>query len=240
MRRQHLGDRRVDRHPTAEVRGPGDAHARAARWAAARRRRRGRSGEIGTRGSAPASTDSPSATSSTVRPIGPCTDSCDQPMAVGCEGTRPGVGRSPTTLQNAAGLRSEPPMSLPSASGTNAGGQRRGGPAGGPAGGQPVPVGVVGDAEEGVEGVRAGGELRHVGLARPGSHRRPEPGDHELVAGRHRVAVERRAPGGAHAAGCVGVLVRDRDAVQRPDGLAGRQRGRRPSPPPRGPRRRPG
>ena len=32
-------------------------------------------------------------------------------------GTRPGDGRRPTTLQNEAGLRNEPPMSLPSASG---------------------------------------------------------------------------------------------------------------------------
>ena len=30
---------------------------------------------------------------------------------------RPGDGRNPTTLQNAAGLRSEPPVSLPSAIG---------------------------------------------------------------------------------------------------------------------------
>ena len=75
--------------------------------------------EIGTRGSGPAMADSCSATSATVRPIGPCTDTCDQPIAAGHVGTRPGVGRRPTTLQNAAGLRSEPPMSLPSASGTN-------------------------------------------------------------------------------------------------------------------------
>jgi hypothetical protein len=73
---------------------------------------------IGTRGSGPASTDSCSATSATVRPIGPCTDSCDHAIAAGQVGTRPGVGRRPTTLQNAAGLRSEPPMSLPSANGT--------------------------------------------------------------------------------------------------------------------------
>ena len=32
--------------------------------------------------------------------------------------TRPGDVRKPTTLQNAAGLRSEPPVSLPSAMGT--------------------------------------------------------------------------------------------------------------------------
>src|SRR3954463_8001448 len=73
---------------------------------------------IGTRGSAPASTDSCSATSATVRPIGPCTDSCDHPRVAGQVGTRPGVGRRPTTLQNAAGVRREPPLSLPSASGT--------------------------------------------------------------------------------------------------------------------------
>jgi hypothetical protein len=75
--------------------------------------------EIGTRRSGPASTDRASATSPTVRPIGPCTDSCDQPSAAGWVGTRPGVGRRPTTLQKPAGLRSEPPMSLPSASGTS-------------------------------------------------------------------------------------------------------------------------
>ena len=74
---------------------------------------------MGTRRSAPAITDSCSATSPTVRPIGPCTDSCDQPIGAGQVGTRPGVGRSPTTLQKPAGLRSEPPMSLPSATGTN-------------------------------------------------------------------------------------------------------------------------
>ena len=33
-------------------------------------------------------------------------------------GTRPGDGRKPTTLQKLAGLRREPPMSLPSATGS--------------------------------------------------------------------------------------------------------------------------
>src|SRR6202043_3386025 len=33
-------------------------------------------------------------------------------------GTRPGEGRKPTTLQKLAGLRKDPPMSLPSARGT--------------------------------------------------------------------------------------------------------------------------
>src|SRR5687767_10008539 len=56
-----------------------------------------------------------SATSATVRAIGPDTESGDH--EVDSLTTRPGDGRSPTTLQNAAGLRSEPPVSLPSAIG---------------------------------------------------------------------------------------------------------------------------
>ncbi len=55
--------------------------------------------------------------SATVRPIGPGTARVSQTWVEGNEGTRPGVGRSPTTLQKEAGLRSEPPMSLPSAIG---------------------------------------------------------------------------------------------------------------------------
>src|SRR2546421_1234615 len=71
---------------------------------------------MGQRGSGPAIVDSSSAASPTVRAIGPCTPSGDHGVRVGQVGTRPGVGRSPTTLQNDAGLRSEPPRSLPSAS----------------------------------------------------------------------------------------------------------------------------
>src|SRR5207342_2691040 len=41
-----------------------------------------------------------------------------QRLSVGHDGTLPSDGRSPTTPQNDAGLRSEPPMSEPSASGT--------------------------------------------------------------------------------------------------------------------------
>src|SRR5688572_16820982 len=56
------------------------------------------------------------ATSATVRAIGPATDSGDH--EADSRGTRPGEGRSPTTLQKAGGLRSEPPVSLPSAMGS--------------------------------------------------------------------------------------------------------------------------
>ncbi len=75
--------------------------------------------ETGERGSGPASTERENATSSTLRAIGPSTPSVSHGRSAGQRGTRPGEGRDPTTLQNDAGLRSEPPRSLPSASGTS-------------------------------------------------------------------------------------------------------------------------
>ena len=78
----------------------------------------GSSSEIGFRESGPAIADSNSAASATLRPMGPVTLMLPQACAAGYDGTRPAVGRSPTTLQNEAGLRREPPRSLPSAIGT--------------------------------------------------------------------------------------------------------------------------
>ena len=60
---------------------------------------------------------SSNATSPTVRAIGPWTLNANHGAGLGQRGTRPGDGRSPTTLQKLAGLRSEPPRSLPSAIG---------------------------------------------------------------------------------------------------------------------------
>ena len=65
----------------------------------------------------PAITEKSSAVSSTLRPIGPGVDRSLQAGRVDSNGTRPGDGRKPTTLQNAAGLRRDPPVSLPSAMG---------------------------------------------------------------------------------------------------------------------------
>ena len=68
--------------------------------------------------SGPAMADSSSAKSSTFRAIGPAVEMSDHAaFSFAPNGTRPGEGRKPTTLQNAAGLRSEPPVSLPSAMG---------------------------------------------------------------------------------------------------------------------------
>src|SRR4029077_7779802 len=69
------------------------------------------------RASGPAITLSSSAASPTVRTIGPETLSVDQALVIPGSGTRPGASRMPTTPQKAAGLRSDPPMSVPSASG---------------------------------------------------------------------------------------------------------------------------
>src|SRR5215210_7609918 len=72
----------------------------------------------GERGSGPEIAPSISATSRTVRAIGPSVESWDQAAWEGHEGTLPRDGLKPTTLQKDAGLRREPPMSLPSAMGT--------------------------------------------------------------------------------------------------------------------------
>src|SRR5260370_34196705 len=66
----------------------------------------------------PARTLKKNAQSVTVRATGPATLRVNHPCAFGGLGTRPGEVRRPTTLQKFGGFRSEPPMSLPSASGT--------------------------------------------------------------------------------------------------------------------------
>ena len=73
--------------------------------------------EIGERESGPAIALSIKAASLTVRAIGPCTDIGNQLARDGQTGTLPGEGRNPTTLQKLAGLRRDPPISLPSAIG---------------------------------------------------------------------------------------------------------------------------
>src|SRR5690349_12158328 len=72
----------------------------------------------GARASGPAMAASCKARSWTLRAIGPNTASGYHALGAGHSGTRPVDGRSPTTLQKLAGLRSDPPRSLPSAIGT--------------------------------------------------------------------------------------------------------------------------
>src|SRR6267142_1865948 len=74
--------------------------------------------DTGARASGPAIAERRNAVSSTVRPIGPSVESVCQPLLAGHAGTRPGVGRKPTTLQKFPGLRRLAARSLPSAKGS--------------------------------------------------------------------------------------------------------------------------
>ena len=61
--------------------------------------------------------DSISSMSRAVRAIGPSTCRCDRPTTRFSDGTRPALGRMPTTPHSAAGMRRLPALSEPSASG---------------------------------------------------------------------------------------------------------------------------
>ena len=102
------------------------------------------------------------------RPIAPSARSRRTPtngMGIGAFGTRPTLGRSATMLLKLAGLRSEPPRSLPSAIGSMPGGERRTRAAAGSAGALRRSYGIARRAVHLVVGVRAHAELRHVRLA---------------------------------------------------------------------------
>src|SRR5580693_8445871 len=75
--------------------------------------------ERGARESGPAIAPRAKARSATERPRHPDVLRVDHPNAAFGLGTRPGEGRKPTTLQNAAGFRSDPPVSDPLATGAS-------------------------------------------------------------------------------------------------------------------------
>src|SRR5689334_2923868 len=75
--------------------------------------------ESGARGSGPAIVLSGKARSATERPRHPEVLKVDHAKTVFGSGTRPMEGLKPTTLQNAAGFRSDPPVSEPLATGAS-------------------------------------------------------------------------------------------------------------------------
>src|SRR5439155_1682345 len=75
-----------------------------------------RGNDSGSAGCSPLMASSSSARSSILRAIGPCTVRLRSILAAGVCATLPMLGRIPTTPQKLAGLRSEPPMSVPCAS----------------------------------------------------------------------------------------------------------------------------
>jgi hypothetical protein len=120
-------------------------------------------------------------------------------------GTLPGEGLKPTTLQKLAGLRNEPPMSLPSAIGTIPHAKATAAPL-------LLPphvarlgriVGVEGLAEDLVVGLRAGTEFGSVGLADGDRSGLLQSLDHQRVYFGDEVFEERRAEGSADAL-CLG------------------------------------
>ena len=139
-------------------------------------------------------------------------------------GTRPGDGRKPTTLQNAAGLRSEPPVSLPSAIGTIPHASATAAPPLLPPqvfvrsyGLRVAPKTVLNVCEPAPNsGVLVLPQVMRAG----GANAR----DDQRVARRHVVAIERRPARRADAGGVDQILVRDGQAVQRAERPPARRR----------------
>src|SRR6185312_14153137 len=89
----------------------------------------------------------------------------------------------------------------------HAGGEGRRRTTRGPTDGDRKVVRVAGDAEDLVEGVPAGAELRHVRLADGDRSRRLEPFDDQVVGVRDEIGPQSGAEGGADAGRQVVVLV---------------------------------
>ena len=159
-----------------------------------------------------------------LRAIGPSTGSGDQPSWRFSLGTRPGVGRKPTMPLKAAGLRREPPVSEPVASGTMLVASTTPRTAGGAGRALRGVERVAGRAIDGVAGIGARAPFRRVGLAGDDRAGLAHAGDDQLVLLRHEIAIERAAIGGAQASGVLEVLDAHRQAVQGTQRIATRRR----------------
>ena len=228
---------RLDRQ--AEVRAPGDPDAAADPGRVARGSAPGRSPRA-------AAGRAPAAPAGRVRPGRPAAARCRRRCAPSARtrragrrrrraaspGTRPGDGRSPTTLQKLAGLRSDPPRSLPSARQISRAASAAAAPPLLPPALRLRSYGLRVAPKTGVDGVRARAELGRVGLAQAD---RAAPAPSAARPARRRsgtcVGEQRRAVRGPDPGGVGKVLVRHRQAVQQ-------ARAARRGPSPR-PRRRP-
>ena len=135
---------------------------------------------------------------------------------------------SPTRPQQAAGIRIEPPPSLPCASGTMPGPRRLRPTAPEPAGRAPQIPRVARGPEAMRLGHRQDPHLRHVRDADDHEARLAQPAHDEGVVAGHEVAEQVRAHGERHPGHGAVVLDRDRHAgerplVARPDRVGGRE-----------------
>ena len=136
--------------------------------------------------------------------------------AAGPTATLPGEVRKPKTLFQAAGLRSEPPMSLPSATGSMSSASATAAPPLDPPDVSRWIEGVARRAEHVVVALRAKAEFRHVGLADDDGAGGAHALDDVAVLLRHEIGEDARAESGAQALRQRQVLDRDRQAEQRP------------------------
>ena len=166
-RRQHRGDR-GSTSPAHRGPAPTPPAGRPARPAGVRRTRPGRP----TARSAPAgpARRPPTAAARRRRPSGPSAPAptaATSPARPATSAPARASAAGPTTLQNAAGLRSEPPMSLPSASGTKPAASAAAAPPDEPPADRPCRYGLWVAPNTVLNVCEPGRELRHVGLADP-------------------------------------------------------------------------
>src|SRR5258708_5502496 len=176
--------------------------------------------EMGERRSKPAITLRKNAQSATLRATGPAALRVNHPSPLGGLGTRPGEVRSPTTLQKLGGFRSEPPMSLPSASGTMPHARAT----------EPPPVlppqvlvktsRIESWPENWIECLGAEAPFRHVGLADNNGSGIFFAFHDEAIEIGYVVFVKRRTKSGADALRRMQILHADRKAVQWPFDIA--------------------
>ena len=132
----------------------------------------------------------------------------------------PGEGRKPTTPQNDGGIAQAAAGVGAGADRQHVGGQRHGRAAGRAAGVEHRIERIARRAPHRVAAVRARAEFRHVGLADDDGAGGAHAADHDVVVGRHEVAIERRAVGGEKVLGLLEVLDAGRQAVQQRQVLA--------------------
>ena len=143
----------------------------------------------------------------------------DHRIADGQRGTRPGDGRKPTTLQKLRGIAQRAAHVAAVGDRQHAARERDRRAAAAAAAGLREVVRIARRAEDRVERLRAGAELRRVGLAdddRAGARAMRSTISASCVG--HEVAEDRRAVRRADARVSTQVLVRDRQPVQRADG----------------------
>ena len=157
------------------------------------------------------------ATSATLRAIGPSTLNVDHAFATGHDGTRPGDGRMPTMPQKLAGLRSEPPMSVPSAIGSMRVASATAAPPLLPPHVLLRSCGLSVDPNTGLKVCEPAPNSGVLVFPRQIAPATPQPFDRQRIFGGDEVLVDRRSERRAHSLGRLQILVRDRQAVQRAD-----------------------